>query len=415
MAEVASLEVTGGDFVRPSKINSSESCDRISQLHDSLLLHIISFLSADDAISTSLLSRRWKNLWKWMDSLDFPFQCAKSKRSLKQFIERALTLHEGLKIKRFCARFHYNSNYVSHVDSWVHYMIARNVEKLVLDFFFLGNGVQPYVLPPSVYNCGSLRELEVNLCGFRLPTIFCLGSLEKLVVSNGVFVGNTLRDLISGCPVLEDLVLVNCNQACDLDVVVLNRKLKRLKIVEYPDEVEEGTVVKIYAPYLLHLELQSGDPRPYIILNAGSIYSASLDMRRIVTCLSLDTYNQKNYFQILEDIMIGLHEVKSLRLSSWCVQALLEHEDMHRCLPTPFRYLKHLKLVVKLAKDELPGIACLLWNSPELEHLTIQLCKQTHIDKEKVESAMNANGSLSNWSEESLWDCHRSTILQPEV
>ncbi|KAK8938323.1 F-box/LRR-repeat protein [Platanthera guangdongensis] len=68
MAEVASLEVTGGDFVRPSEINSSECCDRISQLHDSLLLHIISFLSADDAISTSLLSRRWKNLWKWMDS-----------------------------------------------------------------------------------------------------------------------------------------------------------------------------------------------------------------------------------------------------------------------------------------------------------------------------------------------------------
>ncbi|KAI0495187.1 hypothetical protein KFK09_025337 [Dendrobium nobile] len=412
MVEEGKMEISGRHSRRPSKIrvcDREESFDRLSELPDALLLYILSFLYVDDAISTGLLSRRWRNLWKWMDCLDFPMQCGKSKRNSIRFIERALSLHEGLKIKRFCARFRYNSNYIPRVDSWVSFAVARNVEKLVLDLFCVENGVQPYVIPGILYKCRSLRELEVNFCRFVPPSSFCLSSLKKLVVNNTVFVGEMLKILISGCPVLEELVLVNCNQARNLDVVVLNRNLKRMRIVEFPDEVEEGTEVKINAPYLLHLELQSGDPRPYIIQDGSSIVSACLDIRRIVTCLSLNTYNQKNSMRIIENIMVGLHEVKTLQLSSWCVQAMmLAYEDVHTCLPTTVQQLRHLKLDVHLSKDELPGIVCLLRNSPEIESLTIQLCRHAHMDKDIMEPMKNGNTNLSNWCEGNLWDCHQA-------
>lgn len=323
MVDEGKLEISARRSRRPSKFRVSdreESFDRLSELPDALLLYILSYLSVDDAISTSLLSKRWRNLWKWMDSLDFPMPCGKWKRNSVQFIERALSLHEGLKIKRFSARFRYNSNYIDRVDSWVRFTVARNVEKLVLDLFCAENEVQPYVIPGIVYKSGSLRELEVNLCRFFPPPSFCLRSLSKLVINNTVFIGDSLKILVSGCPVLEELALVNCNQARDLEIVILNRNLKRMKIVEFPDEVEEGTEVRIYAPFLLHLELQSGDPRPYIIQDASSIVSACLDIRRIVTCLSFNTSNEKSYFKILVNIMAGIHQVKTLRLSSWCVQ-----------------------------------------------------------------------------------------------
>ncbi|XP_020593989.1 putative F-box protein At1g49610 [Phalaenopsis equestris] len=407
MVDDGKVEICDRHSRRPSKFRVSdreESFDRLSDLPDALLLQILSYFSLDDAITTSLLSRRWRNLWKWIDNLDFPMQCGKSKRNSLQFIERSLSLHEGIKIKRFCARFRYNSNFISHVDSWVRFAVARNVEKLVLDPFYVENGVQPYMIPVNLYKCGSLKELEVNLCRFSPPPSFLLRSLTKLTINNTVFAGDTLKTLISGCPALEELALVNCNQARDLEVVVLNRNLERMKIVEFPDEMEEGTEVKIYAPYLLHLELQSGDFRPCVIQDASSIVSAWLDLRKMVTCLSFNAYNQKNYCKILVNIMIGLHEVETLRLSSWCVQALLAQEDLHSCLPTTLQNLKHLKLDVQLTKEELPGIACLLSSSPELESLNIQLCRQAHMDKDMI------NPTDSNRSEWSFWDSHESSF-----
>ncbi|KAH0452108.1 hypothetical protein IEQ34_019407 [Dendrobium chrysotoxum] len=96
------------------------------------------------------------------------------------------------------------------------------------------------------------------------------------------------------------------------------------------------------------------------------------------------------------------------------MKAMIAYEDVHTCLPTTLQQLRHLKLDVQLSKDELPGIACLLRNSPEIESLTIQLCRHANMDKDIMEPMENGNTNLSNWCEGSLWDCHQAPFYSPK-
>ncbi|RZC63617.1 hypothetical protein C5167_025392 [Papaver somniferum] len=61
------------------KNNMSELEDRISNLPASILHHILSFVHTRVAARTSVLSKRWKYIWRSIPSLQF--RCHKSSRS----------------------------------------------------------------------------------------------------------------------------------------------------------------------------------------------------------------------------------------------------------------------------------------------------------------------------------------------
>ncbi|KAL8485542.1 hypothetical protein ACS0TY_027728 [Phlomoides rotata] len=48
--------------------------DRISELRDAILLHILCSINIKEAVQTSILSKRWKNLWTSMPDLNFNFR-----------------------------------------------------------------------------------------------------------------------------------------------------------------------------------------------------------------------------------------------------------------------------------------------------------------------------------------------------
>ncbi|KAL8494670.1 hypothetical protein ACS0TY_025492 [Phlomoides rotata] len=45
--------------------------DRLIELPLSLIHHILSFLAMRDVVSTTILSKRWNNLWTYVPCLNF--------------------------------------------------------------------------------------------------------------------------------------------------------------------------------------------------------------------------------------------------------------------------------------------------------------------------------------------------------
>ncbi|CAN6561200.1 unnamed protein product [Malus baccata var. baccata] len=73
------MDILLEDISRYIPMGSTSKCqegvDRISELPNSLLCHILSFLPILDAAQTTILSRRWENLWTPLPKLVFDDDC----------------------------------------------------------------------------------------------------------------------------------------------------------------------------------------------------------------------------------------------------------------------------------------------------------------------------------------------------
>ena len=53
------------------KQNAKQRRKQIDDLPDLIIQHILSYLSTEEAVRTSILSKRWKYLWTSIPKLDF--------------------------------------------------------------------------------------------------------------------------------------------------------------------------------------------------------------------------------------------------------------------------------------------------------------------------------------------------------
>ncbi|KAK8490650.1 hypothetical protein V6N13_134142 [Hibiscus sabdariffa] len=80
--------------------------DRISNLSDSILSHILSSFPIKDAVSTSILSTRWRHLYAYMASLDVDFHLFRRSPgqtivSFTNFMDKLLFFHTEGRIEQF--------------------------------------------------------------------------------------------------------------------------------------------------------------------------------------------------------------------------------------------------------------------------------------------------------------------------
>lgn len=148
-----------------SKTISRPVCkvDQISGLSDDLLVKILSYLPTKDAVSTSILSRRWEWLWMWLPKLNYscrgyPCEC----KSLRCFLDLNLPLHRAPVIESF--HLHFCSGIKPEdIKLWLVIALSRNLRHLKIRYESYNHGSgKPNLLPSSLYTCKSLVTLKLR-------------------------------------------------------------------------------------------------------------------------------------------------------------------------------------------------------------------------------------------------------------
>lgn len=236
--------------------------DRFSWLPEHVIDKILSYLPIREAAGTSVLSSKWNNQWYTLSRLVFDTDCVSNiapsrdpslfNNKFLQIVNHVLLLHYGpIIVFKMC---NYNHKFTcvipkTDMDRWIHHLIGRSIQKLVLDVWI----EKDYKIPCRLFSCQSLRILKLLWCWLKPPTKFQgfkkLKSLElyRITISQHDF-----ENLISGCNLLESLVLGNLDGVTQINIHAPN--LKHLDIL---DTFQDITFHKTFQLTTVYVSLSS--------------------------------------------------------------------------------------------------------------------------------------------------------------
>ncbi|CAF1698804.1 BnaC03g13550D [Brassica napus] len=184
-----------------------EDMDRISLLPNDFLLHILSLLPTKDVPATSLLSKRWLNLWKLVSKLNYIERDDNADHvGFVRFVDRSLLLNTALVLESLHFNLDQQCNDVD-VGFWIITAVKRGLRELSFEYCYTIE--EPIRLPQSLYTCGTLVVLKlqnVSLVDVQFPVCFKL--LKTLHLDEVIYLDNvTPKKLLSCCPILQVLDL----------------------------------------------------------------------------------------------------------------------------------------------------------------------------------------------------------------
>ncbi|GLJ19262.1 hypothetical protein SUGI_0346450 [Cryptomeria japonica] len=182
----------------------------INDLPDSLLCLILSRVPLDQAIRCSVISKRWRFLWRYLPNLRFSEEIFYSSARLfeiQNIIDGILKWHSvPLELFQFYGLISFVVSRAK-INEWIHHAALKDVRKISLQFH------REVEVPNSVFFCTKLRYLCLR--NFRLENMpgscggfACLETLYLLYIKLN---DKTLELMLQLCPVLKVLVVGNCH------------------------------------------------------------------------------------------------------------------------------------------------------------------------------------------------------------
>lgn len=195
--------------------------DRLSSLPGHIIDQILSQLSIRDAVRTSVLSTKWRYKWATLPNLVFDNHCisltsqdqAVIKSKLVSIIDHVLLLHTGPVYKFRLS--HRDLVGVTDIDRWILHLSRSPIREFVLEIW---KG-QRYKLHSCLFSCQNLTHLELFNCLVRPPPTFHgFKNLKSLDLQHITMGQDVFEHLITSCPLLERLTLMNFDGFSHLNI-----------------------------------------------------------------------------------------------------------------------------------------------------------------------------------------------------
>ncbi|GAU44448.1 hypothetical protein TSUD_93020 [Trifolium subterraneum] len=189
----------------------------------------------------------------------------------------------------------------------------------------------------------------------HIPSGICFPSLKKLDVSDVIFANeNSVQQLFSGCPVLQELELYNCDWKNIQQINVAISTLRMLRI----------RFVKIDAVNLISLCCTCNSTIEFIPVNLTSLVAAYIDLGYHYP------YSEPYAARCLIKLLRGLGSVKSLKIYNNTLECLSHAKGTLHLIPS-FHNLTHLYVYSSSPESTNGVLLDILRKTPNLEVLTI--------------------------------------------
>ncbi|XP_062013945.1 FBD-associated F-box protein At4g13985-like [Rosa rugosa] len=209
-----------------------------------------------------------------------------NRSSFLKAVDRALILRDA-DIEQFSLSFPVKKGDASRVSSWTSGLVWRNVEKLSLA---LDGARSKFFLPPCLFTCATLRDLELYVpTKLKVPATVSFPSLRRLSLNSLVFTDDySTQKLFSGCPVLNELSLINCNWANLKSVTISASNLLSLIIYETGGQLQlfgRCCEIMVYGVSLKYFRYKGGFLNDYYFDNSyvdkAEILTPTLRLRHV--------------------------------------------------------------------------------------------------------------------------------------
>ncbi|CAI9269030.1 unnamed protein product [Lactuca saligna] len=326
--------------------------DRISNLPEHLIDSILESLPIEDAVRTSIISKKWRHKWTTMSTLAFDEHFSKKFAKNRAFdhngviriINKVLILHKG-PISKF--HLHIPNIFLDNfqeVDQFMLLLSRNNVRELILT-----NLNRSYELPSYLFSCRELTKLELQKCRFNPPLEFeGFLNLEELLLKDIDF-GSRLCGTKIKLPQLKKLTLHMCKNVYNFNIKAT--KLRILTVAACPDAM------------LLQL------------FDSPCLFVAGIALKKpIQDFVGVEKMN-------LATMLSNLPRIEHFYVDSHFLKSLIA-EKIPKLLPHAIYSLKRLALLYYQLADlhQLRSVLCLLRNSPNLETLCIFMAMVPRVD-----------------------------------
>ncbi|WZZ66635.1 hypothetical protein YC2023_078005 [Brassica napus] len=352
---------------------SSKKMDRISNLPEALISHILSFLPTEESALTSVLSKKWRYLFAYRPNLDFdgsvirfhPDTCEREKTQVlivfTYFVDRVLELQGNSTLKKFSLKCGHGVE-PDCVTPWILNVLERGVSDLDLHVTLAG-----LCLPSKMFMSKSLERLRIeseNVIGIDMEDVF-LPKLKTLHI-NKVMLGkggDFFEKVTSGCHVLEELILIHVYSDFWIRSVS-SKPLKRL-ILSCIDCDKNPHSVSFDTPNVVYLEYSDFVAGKYPKVKFDSLVEASVDL-----AMTSEQHEHASYEHSVGDVtdfLMGIRSVQTLFASANTLEVLTFCCDHIPVFHNMF------SLTIQTCKSGWESLPALLKKCPNLETLVFDV------------------------------------------